>query len=72
MFFGVDERPAHALDELVSLMLVREHLRGHMLGQHDLLGTSLPFSENLNSGHVVLLGALNGASARACLVVRLG
>ena len=44
MVLGVDERPAHALDELVSVMLVGEHLLGHMLGQHDLLGTSLHFS----------------------------
>jgi len=29
LVLGVDERPAHALDELVSVMLIREPLRGH-------------------------------------------
>ena len=52
LVLGVDERSAHALDELVSVMLVREHLRGHMLAQHDLVVTSLQFRRNLNSRHL--------------------
>jgi hypothetical protein len=41
VLFGVGERRGHALDALISVMLVPEHLRQHMLGQHDLMGTSL-------------------------------
>jgi hypothetical protein len=41
---GVNECPAHPFDELLSVMLVGEHLRGHVLGQHHLVGTSVHFS----------------------------
>ena len=44
MILGVDERPAHALDELVGVTLVGEHLRWHMLGQHDLFAAPPHFS----------------------------
>ena len=51
---GVDERPSHTLDELISVVFVGEHFRWHMLGQEGFGVTSWNFCENLNSRHMWL------------------
>jgi hypothetical protein len=73
--FGVDERAAHALDELVSVMLVGEHLRGHMLAQHGLVVTSPHFRTSTLGSCAPLWVEMRHRQAlvesSACLVVRL-
>ena len=41
LFLGVYEGPSHALDELVGVVFVGEHLRGHVLGEQVKAATQL-------------------------------